>query len=257
MSRRNAKQVNAVYQTTDYSIFKLSPINRSVKTNKALEKSIKTYGFRTVVICDRKMFVIDGQHRVRVAQKLGVPVLYTVINDLDLAVPFVADLQCGKNWTIRNYIAAYKKHGNLNYARFDNFCKKYGLKPSYVLALAFDSESTATLKNGTLKFTSTMEKELAGVASQIADLRSARYGSFQKAFNNTRIAMAIKALLEHDDYEHTHFVKQLNSGKHDHAIFTLNGSYEDGLNMLLQVYNSGKPKTSINIADFFEEEEAA
>src|SRR5574344_417566 len=77
------KPVNRIYRSSDLSIFKLCDKNRSINQGhvKKLVKSMKVHGFLPDPIrVSDDYIVIDGQHRLEAARKVGIPVLYFIDN---------------------------------------------------------------------------------------------------------------------------------------------------------------------------------
>ena len=72
------KKVNEVYSTKDYNKFKFRGDNRIVKDShvKGLVENMKLRGWEpgSYVVINEKGEVIDGQHRVKAAIQVGIPV---------------------------------------------------------------------------------------------------------------------------------------------------------------------------------------
>lgn len=67
-------------ETKDYNIFKKHPNNREI-FHANLEKIKRSIQIKNLleyrpIIVDKKMQVIDGQHRLEAARQLGVPIYY-------------------------------------------------------------------------------------------------------------------------------------------------------------------------------------
>ena len=76
----NGSQDSSVRSTTDYSVFRFDPRNRVIdmshveKLYDAIAENDLLHAFPVVV--DRDMVVLDGQHRIKAAEALGVPIYY-------------------------------------------------------------------------------------------------------------------------------------------------------------------------------------
>ena len=76
------KQVNQVFQTKNYGMFKFREDNRILnKTHitKLTEKMVNVGWISgSYVVINEKGEIIDGQHRVKAAINAGVPINYTI-----------------------------------------------------------------------------------------------------------------------------------------------------------------------------------
>ena len=80
--------VTNVYATTDYGKFKILITNRIVidKVVKKLVKSMLESGWiGAPIVVNERMEVIDGQHRIAAAERIGIPVHYIVMEGLTIA----------------------------------------------------------------------------------------------------------------------------------------------------------------------------
>ena len=68
-----------ILETKDYAMFKFFENNRKVIKVDHLIESLKKENLLSVnpIICTKEMYIIDGQHRLTAAKKLGIPVFYT------------------------------------------------------------------------------------------------------------------------------------------------------------------------------------
>lgn len=124
------KYVMPVYETTDYSIFKMSDgeNNRTIKEYgvKPLMRNIKTEGYHYYepIIVNENMEVIDGQHRLEACKRLGEPVLYGIQKDLTVnhAVKFN---ETRRNWNKLDYLNVYANAGNPVYIMIRDLYEKH------------------------------------------------------------------------------------------------------------------------------------
>ena len=98
--------------TSDYSIFKKVKGNRRVyplQVAKLLLK-IRARGQKVPVTVNEKMEIIDGQHRVEVCEKLGIPVMYLVYKKASL--DDIKDINnSAKLWNFDDYLNCYSRNG--------------------------------------------------------------------------------------------------------------------------------------------------
>lgn len=125
-----------IYETKDFSIFKLLANNRSTEKNKAnlkaLKKSLEKRQLFNVIIVNSLMEIIDGQHRVKVYSEIYKnvaydvrPKLYYVIcDDYGLEECRVLN-QAGKNWDGYDFLHSFASSGLKSYTTFRDFMGKY------------------------------------------------------------------------------------------------------------------------------------
>ncbi len=240
----HSKQVGEVLETRNYDMFNLAPFNRSATKVQALVDSIRKHGFQTIILCDSKHRVADGQHRILAAKELGVPVHYSVRRDINVNdVQFLANLQTGKRWTPADFVEAFAKQGNDDYRRFQKFYETNKFSVTFALSLVSGNEQTLSLKKGTFTFSKYKLATTNKVASRINDILDTRDGMFRRLLKRTKVAPALKALVNHKNYKHRHFLAQLESGQFDYDIYAV-GSTDSAKRMLLNIYNNGLSKTS-------------
>lgn len=121
-----------IQSTKNYSLFNQSGENRAidVKKHKRLRLSMEKYGFLKSfpVVCVRgkngKLYVKDGQHRLALAELLGLSVWY-VEEDTDFDVATVNST--AKVWTLADFAEKYAARGNQAYAQGMAFAKEHGV----------------------------------------------------------------------------------------------------------------------------------
>jgi hypothetical protein len=119
--------MSEILRTRDYSIFKKHPQNRELKplNLKKLEESLgekSLLEFRPILV-DKDMRVLDGQHCVRVAEKLGIEVFYMIVPDAQ--VEDIIRLNAYKqNWATDDYMNAHSSLGKAEYIKLNEFCNR-------------------------------------------------------------------------------------------------------------------------------------
>lgn len=128
------KEVNHVYETNDYSMFKTLEGNR--KLNKLhvarLKRSFSERYLFTPLLVNSKMEVIDGGHRLEAAKDLGLPVRYIILNGYGLREVQIFNTNM-KNWKKEDYLKGYCDLKYPEYLKFNNFMKRfpeYGINSS-------------------------------------------------------------------------------------------------------------------------------
>lgn len=128
-----------VKKTSSYSQFRLVEGNRQLVENhvRALMASI---GKRDLlesnpIIVDDEMRVIDGQHRLEAARRLGVSIYYTIV-DGGASIEDVQLINSAQRmWSLRDYIHSFIVLGNDEYQRLSDFVEKWDIPISAAVRL--------------------------------------------------------------------------------------------------------------------------
>lgn len=117
--------------TKNYDMFELKEDNRDVNDNahiKALMGSMERNGFLksgaiSVKNNGNKYVVLDGQHRLEAARRLGITLWYTVDDEIpEGALP---DLQIAKKWLPKDYLKHWLVKGIKPYTKIDEIHRHY------------------------------------------------------------------------------------------------------------------------------------
>jgi hypothetical protein len=122
----------AVLETTDYSRFNMIKGNRNldlVKIKKIMadiERGTNLLKYCPILVIDKnkKLDIVDGQHRFIVAKKVKSPVYYILAESLTLYD--IARMNSNtEKWKPKDFIHCYTELGNSNYTILANLIKKY------------------------------------------------------------------------------------------------------------------------------------
>lgn len=124
----NGKKINEVFQTKDYSKFKLIRGNRVIKNPKIkkLAKSMSESGWLpgSYVVVNSKGEIIDGQHRVMAAMSLNIPIIYTTERKADDKV--MRGLNTGgDNWQMNDHLHGFVEDNNEHYVKLNGLMKAF------------------------------------------------------------------------------------------------------------------------------------
>jgi len=114
-------------KTTEYSIFNFREDNREkidvTHINRLIE-SIKARNLLEMrpITVNQDMEVLDGQHRLMAAKKLGVPIYYKI--ETELKAEDIITLNVTKHWTMGDYLNYYCKNGYVEYQKLLAFMTK-------------------------------------------------------------------------------------------------------------------------------------
>lgn len=116
-----------IQNTTDYGQFVLLNANRNVKRTH-LNKLIESIQERDMLAehpikVNSRMEVLDGQHRLKAAEALGIPVYYYISDDDSLASIRLLNVN-QLSWTYKDYINFYCEQGDSNYITLRAFMEE-------------------------------------------------------------------------------------------------------------------------------------
>lgn len=129
------KVSTAVYATQNYAQFKFDPTNRPVVTDKVqrLYDSIQAKNMLAdnPILVGMDMTILDGQHRTKAAEALGVPIFYMFASDATMEdVPGLNNRRVP--WTSVDYLAHWCAVGKQEYIKLRDFIDKYPFIPPTV-----------------------------------------------------------------------------------------------------------------------------
>ena len=196
-------------KTKDYKLFKPISGNRRAKEShiKALVDSIKSRNlleFRPILV-NNKMEVMDGQHRLEAAKRLGVDVYFLKQSDVSSKNLTSGDIVTLNNvqlgWALEDYVSTQIELGNKNYLKLKNICEKHKISYGFFRSL-FPSFRThdfqKSFRDGTFVFPEENEKDLSemiSMISQVCSLIRKKYAGNLRFTYSTKFTAALSGLL--------------------------------------------------------------
>lgn len=118
------KRVNEIFETNDYSKFKMIGGNRKIKQSKVdnLIKKMRRKGWlNTVEITVNELYqIIDGQHRFKAVQEVGISFRYKIVKNT--GIDEVRETNEGSNnWSLSDYLPSFSSKGIKSYVQLENF----------------------------------------------------------------------------------------------------------------------------------------
>lgn len=224
-----------VRNTTNYSQFRGLVGNRRVRDAhvKKLVASIERNNLLEAnpIMVNGHMEVIDGQHRLEAAKRLGLPIFYCVIGDVGIET--VMDLQTSKKWQIKDVIERWCIAGNENYLVLRDFCEDYGFSVSLAKHLLSDSSYKSGATDGFIegKFQVTKLNEALKFADKYAEIRKL----IKQRFADSReFVLAFKDLMRSKNYNHARMLSKLEHSAH---VLEIRDSKTDYMRDLEALYN--------------------
>lgn len=225
--------------TKNYRMFERIEENRSLdlKKHKKLRESMVKYGFLKSfpLSClkngNAKLIVKDGQHRLAIAESLGLPVV-CVVDDIDFDVAEVNSTP--KVWTLRDYAMKFAANGSEHYIEGLAFAETHGLSLGIAFGLLAGTVSWGNVKD---TFYSgdfvTKDREWA---DKVASTYSATV-NLSSHVKNTRFVEACMAACRVEDFDSSRFISGAERCRDNLVSYSTRDAY---LAMMEDVYNYGR-----------------
>lgn len=221
--------INQIYQTTDYSKFKILLGNRNLDKLqvKRLKESFKRSYLTTPIIVNENFEIIDGQHRFEAAKSLNLPIYYFINPKYRLEEVQILNENM-KNWNKKDYLNAYCDMKYTEYLKFRNFMREF---PD------FGIDACESLLNNTASNNSAQgyDKNLISETNKSGVYRKRNFHSgelcienYDLAVENAKKIMMIKpyyngfnragfvktmiGMFKNENYNHDKFISKLKKG---------------------------------------------
>lgn len=124
-------------ETKNYNIFKLVKGNREINEThvKTLMEEISKMNLLHIqpILVTKDMEVIDGQHRLEAARRLGIPVCYQIVEGD--AKDLMTSLNIHKPWGLKNFVSVFAEKNLLPYKRILEVSDKFSITPAVLSRL--------------------------------------------------------------------------------------------------------------------------
>src|SRR5271157_1856303 len=123
-SKDGGTSLREIYRTTNYGMFHPFKENRDIDPVhlRRMQKSLREKNLLAAfpILVDKDFYVLDGQHRLKAAEALGMAVFFSIA-----AVSTKNDIPRingnSKNWNPMDYLAMYCKMKQVDYIKFREF----------------------------------------------------------------------------------------------------------------------------------------
>jgi len=225
--------------TNNYRLFVSSGNNRPLNLNarKQLRMSMKLYGFLKSfpLSCMRgshgKLVVLDGQHRLALAEELGLPVHY-VIEDVDYDVAMVNGGQA--QWTPKDYAMRYAAQGNAHYIEGLQFVDQHKVPLTLGFALLYGTTTFANIRGAFMRGTFVVKDRawadtVASLYTTLTDL--------SREIKGSRFLEACMAVCRVDGFDPARLATGAKRCRDKLVAYATRDAY---LDMLEDAYNFGR-----------------
>lgn len=227
--------------TKDYRLFGRSNENRplNIRKHRKLEMSMKEYGWLPSfpLVCHRdgngKLIVKDGQHRLAIAETLGLPVPWTEeLIDFD-----VAKINCAQEkWNLKDYALKYSQNGLKQYQEGMEFAEQYGISIGTAFSLLAGTTSFNNID--TAYFTGKFQVKDRPWAEAVAFVFS-RMTAISSALNKKAFIEACMAVTRVDGFDAKRLIHSAERCREKLVPYSSRDAF---LGMLEEVYNFGRVK---------------
>lgn len=241
------KPINNVYVTSNYELFQFSKFNRNVILSKEMIKQAEE-GFVSPIIVNENMIVIDGQHRLKASEKVGVPVEFIVKEGLT-EHDIVRMNTVQKKWSLLNHIEAHANEGLEDYMKLINLLNNsnYTGNVTVMTSLATFEVDTHRVRDrvigGNFKF-----RNFAKTVQFLEYLSD--FKERTKVNYKTKLTLAIFELYKIEKFDSSRLIaKVIGTGLAD-ELQTRTLGLTDAKKQLIDAYNHGLGEGSERLIDY-------
>ncbi len=231
-------------KTTNYDMFKKREDNRKSISQphvrflaELISRENKLIDYPIIV--NRDMEVINGNHRLAAAKKLGVEIYYEIGENLTPNDIIISN--SAKGWQTIDYLNYYMLNGYVEYLKFDQFMRKHNLSMSIVYNICvnkyrvIDGMSTSALfKMG--KYTHPDDIESHTMDLFYKTMSMLRSVNDSKWTQNSRFWASLRRLFEYQKFDQARWFRNLEKLR---GRCGPKAKEVEFLEMILEVYNYG------------------
>lgn len=240
------KEVGKIYETKNYSMFKLSSRNRNIHIKPKQRKGFDEFGIIAPIIVNENYTIVDGQHRWEYAKQKKIPIKYIVIKGLS-DEHIVAMNTTQETWNIMDYTASFANDGDAEYQKLFNLLKYTNLPKTSLVSVSIGNLAGGSAKkivsSGKFKF-----KDYKRTIKYIEEFENMIDKTNLKPKANLFSALAY--VYQSKNFSMKRFINKLHE---TNAIEEFNArSYKekDTLILILNTYNHKLNPNSIHYIDF-------
>lgn len=227
-----------ILKTKDYDQFKFRPDNREKIDFAHVEKlsdSIKSRNLLELrpMIVNEKMEIVDGQHRLLAAKKLGVEIYYQI--EASLAANDILTMNVTKKWTMGDYLNFHIQQGNQHYIKLKEFMKKHNLTIKIAFNMCCGASKTAFnefQKGGFIFSDNDLEADLAICWETVDYIK--KINGYSSYTQGARFWQAFFRLIKHKEFNAE---KWRANTKSMISEFSARARLKDYLKMFQGIYN--------------------
>lgn len=228
-----------IKHTRNYKLFQRSAENRPCEPGKRkkLERSLREYGWipEIPMVCkmghNGKLIIKDGQHRLAIAESLGIEVHYAV-GDIDFDIAIVNSAQ--KPWVLMDYAQRFAAAGKQDYIEALEFKQTNGLPVGVAFGMlagttSFNNVSSAFMSGDFKIKDRAWAERVAGVYVPCVEASG--------EVKNARFLEACMAVCRVADFDPRRFIDNAKRRRDKLVSYSTREAY---LEMMEDIYNFNK-----------------
>lgn len=209
----HASQTQTVIrQSSDFQKFTIDPINRAIDDNHVwrLAEAIadKNLLAEYPILVDSELRVIDGQHRLRAAEELGVPIYYIVSSKATVSDAAITTAVT-KKWTAADYLNRYVAEGRAEYIKLSNFMNEVEFISPKITLLRdlcyYGNRQGLNLAFSQGKYICNDIPFARKVIKNLVD-----FGNYVSFYKDERFIRSIASLTANADYDHKRMMDKMS-----------------------------------------------
>jgi hypothetical protein len=227
--------------TTDFDQFTFLKDNRDISHSHVAElvEKIKMSNMLELepIIVNEKMEVMNGQHRLLAAKRLGVPIYYKVVEGLTSVQMRMCNLN--RQWTDSDYLKHYIANDFEEYKKLYEFMLKQSLRLNVAMNLAMGSthDLRRNFRDGTFKFRQDLTTDNLEMCKEtISTIK--RLNGQSIYLDSVRFWRAMILLISHKDFDMCKWISNLSRMC---TRMGVKASMLDYLNLMTSIYNWRNP----------------
>lgn len=207
---------NVILQTKNYEIFKFDPLNRAIRQDKVdhLRESIQTKNLLHLfpIVVTRSYVVIDGQHRLKVAETLDIPIYYIVSSQM--VIEDAARVSANTDgWNAHDYLVHWCRLGLPDYLAIRDFWEtKKWLSLSRAMSLCYRGQLGSDRKISLLgMFQDGMYKANNMEQAERVCTMALNFSSWVPFWRESHFLSALRNLDSNTDYDHARMMLKMQN----------------------------------------------
>jgi hypothetical protein len=206
-----------IKQTNDLSIFKIRDDNRknginehhvNVIIGKITERNLLSIN---PILVNNNMEVLNGQHRLEAAKRLGIPIYYIIMNESN--PKDIIHLNFSKSWESGDYLHFYCQNNYQEYIKLKEFIYKNRVTLKFALSVTQGKgiKKHQEFKDGKYIFPGDFPEKIIENMHLTIDLIKKLNGISASHFTSSlKFQEAILVVLKHDDLVFERWLYNLN-----------------------------------------------
>ena len=238
--------IRQIFKTTDYDKFVNLNQNRQINllNYSKLQRSMAEEQLLIPICVNEKFEIIDGQHRAKVCQELGLPIYYYQEPGYGVSQMKRANL-VSSNWGKEDFLNMYVSDEVESYVLFQKIAIESGLTTTDLLKVIarFTGQTLPKVTQDFVEGDLVINEILYG---KMADfLLKLRTFVFFKGYRKPKFVSAFLELYSHPEYKHEQMTERLQNVKQQQKLNEFLSRDELLETLINKIYSFGTTKRSI------------